>query len=306
MDGLISTGCPARRRRQAGVTARVSRRGCSCAAPALAFLARAPPARCTDSACTARTCHDLGPLGLVHKRLGSAGCDGRKNLGAQVVAVLHRGAGRRLEQCRHGGMRSAQGCGREARGADLRGGSRQALMTSLRCHVRAGDNAPRCSRSRVGRCAVREVGGAALQHAPSAFSGLCCLRCRCPRAAIAAAMRALSAPPVQRTAPPPPCAARASRHATPSRRHPAASPNRRRRPAFASASALEAELELPFGDARGAALLLEDVALSVGPADLLSGANLRVEPGECVGLVGCATRCLCILRLLAFWRLRSR
>ena len=33
-------------------------------------------------------------------------------------------------------------------------------------------------------------------------------------------------------------------------------------------------------------LLLEDVLVSVGPDDLLSSASLRVEPGECVGLVG--------------------
>ena len=116
-------------------------------------------------------------------------------------------------------------------------------------------------------------------------------------------MRALSAPPAHRAAPSSPSAARASRHAATSRNHPgAAPPHRRVRPVRASASALEAELELPFGDARGAALLLEDVALSVGPADLLSGANLRVEPGECVGLVGCAQ--LRPMRLL--WRPRGR
>lgn len=46
------------------------------------------------------------------------------------------------------------------------------------------------------------------------------------------------------------------------------------------------DIDPPRGDTRGAALLLEDVLLSVGPEDLLVGASLRVEPGECVGLVG--------------------
>ena len=33
-------------------------------------------------------------------------------------------------------------------------------------------------------------------------------------------------------------------------------------------------------------MILRDVRVTVGDRDLLSGANLRVEPGECVGLVG--------------------
>lgn len=48
----------------------------------------------------------------------------------------------------------------------------------------------------------------------------------------------------------------------------------------------DTDIDPPRGDTRGAALLVEDVLLSVGPEDLLLGAKLRVEPGECVGLVG--------------------
>ena len=48
----------------------------------------------------------------------------------------------------------------------------------------------------------------------------------------------------------------------------------------------DADIAPPRGDTRGAALLVEDVLLSVGPEDLLLGASLRVEPGECIGLVG--------------------
>jgi ATPase subunit of ABC transporter with duplicated ATPase domains len=76
------------------------------------------------------------------------------------------------------------------------------------------------------------------------------------------------------------------RHAALHPRRSARAARRARVAAFACVASAEASLALPYGDARGAALLLEDVALSVGPADLLSGANLRVEPGECIGLVG--------------------
>jgi ABC-type branched-subunit amino acid transport system ATPase component len=57
-------------------------------------------------------------------------------------------------------------------------------------------------------------------------------------------------------------------------------------PRAAAAAAPVDELNPPRGDTRGAALLLEDVLLSVGSEDLLTSASLRIEPGECVGLVG--------------------
>jgi ABC-type nitrate/sulfonate/bicarbonate transport system ATPase subunit len=54
----------------------------------------------------------------------------------------------------------------------------------------------------------------------------------------------------------------------------------------AAPPAADSDIAPPRGDTRGAALLVEDVLLSVGPEDLLLGASLRVEPGECIGLVG--------------------
>jgi ATPase subunit of ABC transporter with duplicated ATPase domains len=44
--------------------------------------------------------------------------------------------------------------------------------------------------------------------------------------------------------------------------------------------------DVPRGDTAGAMMVLRDVRLTVGDRDLLVGANLRVEPGEVVGLVG--------------------
>ena len=44
--------------------------------------------------------------------------------------------------------------------------------------------------------------------------------------------------------------------------------------------------EVPRGDTAGAMMTLTDVRVTVGDRDLLVGANLRVEPGETVGLVG--------------------
>ena len=44
--------------------------------------------------------------------------------------------------------------------------------------------------------------------------------------------------------------------------------------------------DVPRGDTAGAMMVLRDVRMTVGDRDLLVGANLRVEPGEVVGLVG--------------------
>ena len=43
---------------------------------------------------------------------------------------------------------------------------------------------------------------------------------------------------------------------------------------------------MPRGDTAGAMMVLRDVRVTVGDRDLLVDANLRVEPGEVVGLVG--------------------
>ena len=53
-----------------------------------------------------------------------------------------------------------------------------------------------------------------------------------------------------------------------------------------AAALAQAELSPPRGDTKGAVLVIENVMLSVGPKDLLTGASLRVEAGETVGLVG--------------------
>jgi ATPase subunit of ABC transporter with duplicated ATPase domains len=101
--------------------------------------------------------------------------------------------------------------------------------------------------------------------------------------AITAARPRAANPPPAAAPPPPPL--RPTLAASPS----SSLPRRRRaaflRPPRATPSSAD-ELSPPRGDTRGAALLLEDVMLSVGPEDLLIAASLRVEPGECVGLVG--------------------
>ena len=60
---------------------------------------------------------------------------------------------------------------------------------------------------------------------------------------------------------------------------------------------------MPRGDTAGAVLLLRDVRVTVGDRDLLVDANLRVEPGETVALVG-ANGCgkSTLLRAVAGWR----
>jgi len=56
--------------------------------------------------------------------------------------------------------------------------------------------------------------------------------------------------------------------------------------ASASVDAASETNDVPRGDTAGAMMVLRDVRVTVGDRDLLVGANLRVEPGEVVGLVG--------------------
>ena len=53
-----------------------------------------------------------------------------------------------------------------------------------------------------------------------------------------------------------------------------------------AAAAAEEELNVPYGDASGAALLLNDVFLAVADTDLLQEANAQVMSGQKIGLVG--------------------
>ena len=88
-------------------------------------------------------------------------------------------------------------------------------------------------------------------------------------------MRPAPRPQARRGARVPGSASRASR-AAPAR---AAS-------ADASVDAASETNDVPRGDTAGAMMVLRDVRVTVGDRDLLVGANLRVEPGEVVGLVG--------------------
>ena len=56
--------------------------------------------------------------------------------------------------------------------------------------------------------------------------------------------------------------------------------------ATASVDAASETNDVPRGDTAGAMMVLRDVRVTVGDRDLLVDANLRVEPGEVVGLVG--------------------